>query len=168
MKLIDCFMYLDEDILLDLRLNLLNEKVNQFIICESVFNHKGLKKKLNFDVNNFKKFKSKINYIVLDKESPNLIKINNDDTESSKNSKILHNSINRDIFQRNFLSNEISRHHDEDMIFISDLDEIPNLNSSFSNNKINLFCQNMFYYKFNLLYPDFTWYGTRCCKKKLL
>ena len=48
MKIIDCFMYYDEDNLLDLRLNILNEHVSHFIICEATFNHKGLKKKLNF------------------------------------------------------------------------------------------------------------------------
>ena len=51
MKIIDCFMYFDEDMMLDLRLNILDKYVSNFIICEATFNHKGLKKKLNFDIN---------------------------------------------------------------------------------------------------------------------
>ena len=72
-KLVDCVTYLDEDMLLDLRLNILNEHVSHFIICEATFNHKGLKKKLKFEISNFKKFKDKISYIVLDKE-PEIIR----------------------------------------------------------------------------------------------
>ena len=44
-KIIDCVCYLDEDMLLDLRLNVLDKHVSHFIICEATFNHKGLKKK---------------------------------------------------------------------------------------------------------------------------
>ena len=65
-KIIDCVSYLDEDMLLDLRLNVLNEHVSHFIVCEATFNHKGLKKKLNFNISNFNKFKKKISYIILD------------------------------------------------------------------------------------------------------
>ena len=43
MKIFDCFMYFDEDIVLDLRLNLLNDFVDYFVIVESKFNHKGEK-----------------------------------------------------------------------------------------------------------------------------
>ena len=62
MKIIDCFMYYDEDVLLDLRLNILNEYVDKFIIVESKFTHSGNLKNKNFDVDNFKKFKNKIDY----------------------------------------------------------------------------------------------------------
>ena len=59
MKIIDCFMYFDEDMILDIRLNILNEFVSKFIICEAKFNHKGLPKKLNFDIKNLKSLKIK-------------------------------------------------------------------------------------------------------------
>ena len=68
MKIIDSFMFFDESMLLDLRLNILNNYVSKFIICESTYSHSGKKKKLNFDIKNFSKFRSKIEYIVLDKE----------------------------------------------------------------------------------------------------
>ena len=53
MKIIDCFMYFDEDMMLDIRLNVLNKFVSHFVICEAAFNHKGISKKLNFNINNF-------------------------------------------------------------------------------------------------------------------
>ena len=62
MQVFDCFMYYNEDTILELRLNQLNQYVDYFIIVESTFNHKGEKKDLNFDINKFIKFKNKIKY----------------------------------------------------------------------------------------------------------
>ena len=168
MKYYDCFMYFDEDMVLDLRLNILDRYVSKFIICEATYNHKGLKKKLNFNIQNFQKFKDKIIYIVLDKNSPDLIPIDDNDTLETKNKKILHNSINRDVYQRNHLMTEISKLDNEDLIFISDLDEIPNLENFKYKSKINVFVQDMFSYKFNLKLPNRKWIGSRACKKKHL
>ena len=41
MKIIDCFMYFDEDMILDVRLNTLSEYISHFVICEASFNHNG-------------------------------------------------------------------------------------------------------------------------------
>ena len=41
MKIFDCFMYFDEELVLDLRLNILNEYVDYFVIVESKYTHKG-------------------------------------------------------------------------------------------------------------------------------
>ena len=60
MRIYDCFMYFDEDLLLDIRLNSLNEHVSKFIITEATYTHNGNPKKLNFDIKNFKKFENKI------------------------------------------------------------------------------------------------------------
>ena len=46
-------MYFDEDLMLDLRLNILNENVDKFIIAEATRDHSGNEKKLNFDIKNF-------------------------------------------------------------------------------------------------------------------
>ena len=167
-KLVDCVTYLDEDMLLDLRLNILNEHVSHFIICEATFNHKGLKKKLNFEISNFKKFKDKISYIVLDKEPEIIREIQDNEDLKTRNSKILDNSINRDIAQRNFLNTKIEEFNDEDLIIINDIDEIPNLDLFSYRKKITIFKQKMFYYKFNLLYPELVWMGSRISKKKHL
>ena len=67
MKLFDCTLYYDEDLILEARLNILNKFFDKFIICEAKYTHSGEKKKLNFDINRFKEFKDKIIYIVDDK-----------------------------------------------------------------------------------------------------
>ena len=48
MKIFDCFMFFDEEQILDLRLNVLNEKVDFFVIVESHLYHRGEKRELNF------------------------------------------------------------------------------------------------------------------------
>ena len=60
MKIFDCFMYYDEDLILDLRLNLLNSYVDEFVIVESLYTHSGELRKLRFDVNKYSRFKNKI------------------------------------------------------------------------------------------------------------
>ena len=66
MKLYDCFMYFDEDLMLDLRLNILNQYVDKFIIAEATKDHSGKEKKLNFSYKNFSKFKDKIIYLIIE------------------------------------------------------------------------------------------------------
>ena len=75
----------------------------------------------------------------------------------------------RDYFQRESLQKCLSESSEEDLILVSDLDEIPNLkelNFSKIKNNILIFEQKMFYYKFNLYYKDYTWLGTKATKKK--
>ena len=57
MKIYDCFLYFDEELLLDLRLNCLNRFVDKFVIVESKFTHSGKKRELLFDINKYSKFK---------------------------------------------------------------------------------------------------------------
>ena len=166
MKIIDCLMYFDEDMMLDIRLNVLNKFVSHFVICEAAFNHKGIPKKLNFNINNFSKFKDKISYVVVDKQPDTLRKINENDNIIKKNSKILDNALIRENYQRNYLASKLTGFLDDDLIIINDLDEIPNLNNFKYKNKITVFKQKMFYYKLNLVYPDFLWPGSKICKKK--
>ena len=166
MNIYDCFMYFDEDLLLDLRLNVLNKYVKKFIITESTFLHSGKGKKLNFDIKNFQKFKDKIEYIVVDKIPDGIEKVQSDDKLEIKNKKILDNSLKRENNQRNKLNFGLKGVHDEDLILSSDLDEIPNFSNFKLKKKITLFEQDVFYYKFNLLQPNFKWIGTRACKKK--
>ena len=56
MKIFDCFMYFDEEIVLDLRLNMLSPVVDYFVIVESKFTHKGDKRDLKFDIDKFTEF----------------------------------------------------------------------------------------------------------------
>jgi len=168
MKFIDCFMYFDEDMILDIRLNILDKFVSYFIICEANYLHNGSKKEFKFDINKFSKFKDKIIYIPLEQQPKNLRIINNSDDVLLKNSKILDNALLRENFQRDFLYNKIKNFEDEDFIIISDVDEIPNLENFKYKSKITFFEQKMFYYKFNLLHKDFLWYGSKITKKKNL
>ena len=121
MRFIDCFMYFDEDMILDMRLNILDKYVSNFIICEANFNHNGTNRKLKFDLNKFSKFKEKIINIPLEEQPKNLRKILYSDNQSIKNSKILDNALLRENFQRNFLKSKIKNFHDEDLIIISDV-----------------------------------------------
>ena len=121
MKIFDYFMYYNEDHILDLRLNYLNNFIDHFVIVESIYNHKGEKKGLNFDMKNFQKFKEKIIYIVVDK-LPDTFKINDDDNESAKNSKYVLNGYKRDHFQRSQITKGIKIADGDDLILISDLD----------------------------------------------
>ena len=171
MNIYDCFMYFDEDLLLDLRLNIMNKYVKKFIITEATYAHNGSKKKLNFNINNFQKFKDKIEYIVVDNEPESVQKINDNDSSEIKGQKLILNGYARDNYQRNRLSDGLKNVLDDDIIIVSDLDEIPNLKNLDFNiikNKIIQFKQKMFYYKLNLYYPDFDWFGSKACKKKNL
>src|SRR5210317_850731 len=169
MKIFDCFMYFDEDVVLDVRLNTLDQYVSKFVIVESLFTHKGDKRDLKFDIKKFNKFKNKIIYLVYEKEPFEIESINETDTENEKSIKFILNSAYRENGQRNFISEGLKNAHDEDFILISDLDEIPNLSNINLNNfgeKLIFFNQEMFYYKFNLKLPNFNWVGTKSCKKK--
>ena len=169
MNIYDCFMYFDEDLLLDLRLNTLDNFVKKFVITEATYTHNGSKKKLNFEINKFKKFKDKIIYLVIDKQPENIINLSNNDTKEQRGEKLILNGMARDYFQRECLIKGINKAEDDDLILISDLDELPNLNElDFKNikNNIIIFEQKMFYYKLNLLYEDFSWQGTKGVKRK--
>ena len=76
MKIYDCFTYFDEDLILDTRLNIMNDHVDYFVIVESTYNHNGERRKLKFDLNKYKKFKNKIKYIVWDESPKDIEKIN--------------------------------------------------------------------------------------------
>ena len=168
MRIIDCFMYYDEDLVLDIRLNVLDKYVSYFVICEANFNHNGTKRDLKFDIKNFSKFKEKIIYIPLMQQPKNLRIVENHDDRHLKNSKILDNAVLRENFQRNYLQSVIKNFDNDDLIIISDLDEIPNLEKFIYKANLTFFEQKMFFYKFNLVQKDFIWYGSRACKKKHL
>jgi len=171
MKIYDCFMFYDEDMLLDIRLNILDKYVDFFVIVESKYFHNGKERKLNFKIDNYKKFKNKIIYIVQEKEPEGIIQLNDKDDENTKTFKLVNNSYLRENNQRNTIIKGLNSAKDEDFILISDVDEIPNLehlNFNKIRNQIVIFEQEIFYYKFNRYLNNFTWYGTKACIKKKL
>ena len=153
MKYYDCFMYHDEDLILDIRLNTLNKFIDKFVIVESKFDHQGNEKKLNFNFDNFKKFKNKIIYQIIEKFPNNMT------------------NWERENYQRNFIIQGLKNSSEDDYIIISDVDEIPNL-SKLKNHekyKYTIFEQKMLYYKINLINSNHPiWYGSKMCKLKKL
>ena len=170
MRIFDCTTFYDENFILDVRFNILDQFVDKFVICESAYSHSGKKKKFNFDISKFEKFKHKIIYLKIDHEPKNLIykSSNNENTkENTKDVRI--NAIKRIAYQRNFLKEGIVDASNNDLIFYSDNDEIPKLNDANLDkiqNKLIFFKQKLFYYKFNLFCDRYDWHGTKGCKKK--
>ena len=158
MKIYDCFQYFNEDTILDLRLNILSELVNFFVVVESTTDHQGNEKKLNFDIKKFKKFEKKIIYIVVE-----------DTLDSVKKAHIGQNSL-VERHQRNSILRGLKNSQDNDLIIISDVDEIPDLNKlNFfdKKKKYAVFLQKKFDYKLNLLNEtEGDWHGSKICLKK--
>jgi|TARA_B100000902_G_scaffold186036_1_gene178412 beta-1,4-mannosyl-glycoprotein beta-1,4-N-acetylglucosaminyltransferase len=154
MKIFDCFSYWDEDFLLDLRLNIMNDYVDFFIIVEGNKTWQNNSKELKFDISKFSKFKDKIIYIQVtdlpDGDDPYL----------------------RENHQRNCILRGLKKAEDKDLILISDLDEIPNpkkIEDFDTKKKFAVFKQKHFYYKLNLQSNSNPyWHGSRICVKKFL
>ena len=169
MKIYDCTTFYAEDMMYDLRLNILNETVNKFIVAEATYSHSGVPKKLNFNINNYPKFKDKIIYIVIDKEPEGIKEIKKDDINIPAIKRA--NSLKRIELSYNAMLKATNEASDDDLIILSDNDEIPNLKSkNFLRSKkdIIVFKQLFFYYKFNLYYDLLPWFGSKSCKKKKL
>ena len=153
MRIFDCFLYNNEDLILDIRLNSLDKNIYKFVIVESKFDHQGNEKKINFKIENFQKFKDKIIYLIIEKFPNNL------------------SNWGRENYQRDYILNGLVNAEDDDYVMISDIDEIPNIsNLNFIKNyKFSVFEQKMFYYKINLQNKtEPLWYGSKICKKKHL
>ena len=154
MKIYDCFMYWDEDLLLNLRLNILDKYVDYFVIVEGNRTWQDNPKKFKLKLDKLKKFKKKIIYIRVT------------DFPKSKNPWI------RENFQRNSIMRGLIKANKTDLIMISDLDEIPNPSAiRYFDSKMRyaVFKQNHYHYKFNLqseVQPS--WHGTRICTKGYL
>ena len=171
MKIYDCFMYFDEDVVLDVRLNILDEYVDKFVIVESTYNHKGEQRAPLFNIKKFQKFEKKIIYIILDYQPQNLEKINEKDNKKEIYRKTLFNAWKRENLQRNKILDGLNDANADDWIIISDLDEIPNLeNINFEKikDKFVFFRQHQIYYKFNLKLDNFEWIGSKSCRFKNL
>ncbi len=153
-KIIDCVTFFQENFIFDLRYNIIKDYVDLMVVCESRYDHKGNKKNLNFKLRNSYN-KDKIKYLLMDKPFP------------KNNNPWQNQAIQRDYLLKNldFLDNE-------DYIFFSDPDEIPNpnfLKNFVLKKKYGIFMQKCFNYKFNLYNKyESPWEGTRVCKKKNL
>ncbi len=158
MAIYDCFQYFDEDHTVDLRLNVLNKFVDYFVISESTKTHQGKNKKINFDVKNFLKFKNKIIFVIADyKQDINFANHTGGESPIEQH-------------QRNSLIEGIKGASSEDLIILSDSDEIPDLKKLSEikkNKKFVAFSQKMFMYKLNLQnLNESNWIGSKITKKK--
>ena len=108
MKIYDCIIYFDENFLLDIRFNILDKFVDYFVVVESNRTWQNNSKKFNFDLKKFEKFSHKIIYIKVE------------DMPGGNNPWI------RENFQRNCIERGLLSASNDDLIIISDADEIPN------------------------------------------
>jgi len=153
-KIFDCITFFQENMISNIRFEILDNDVDYFVVCESKYDHKGKEKKLNFKILN-KKFTDKIIYIVLDEPF------------DKNNSPWKNQAIQREYILKNLRNIDL-----EDYIMFSDPDEIPNpkiLKNLNLKKKYGIFLQKMYCYKFNLFNKEESpWEGTRICKKKNL
>jgi len=108
-RVYDCFCYFNEDMLLELRFETLWEHVDFFVISEASYTHAGAARETHFNLERFQKYASKIRYFKLDEHpaGPN---------DFWKNENFIRNNLSKGLFDAK----------PEDLILISDLDEIPN------------------------------------------
>ena len=127
-------MYFDEEVVLDLRLNVLDKYVDYFVIVESNFTHRGEKRSLKFNHKKFEKFKNKIIYLIYDEEPKKIEIVNESDSKKEKSIKYILNAALRENGQREHIMKGLEKADENDFILISDVDEIPNLKDiDFSN-----------------------------------
>ncbi len=161
-KIYDCIPFYQSNLLFELRLKTLDHFVDKFVVCEATRTHSGKEKKLNFNLEKFKKLSNKITYIVVD----NMPKVK----EKSKEKYPLYN------FQINKLEEGIADAKDEDLIIVSDEDELPNPKTikkfNYDYFEYGIFMQKLYYYKFNIYnkseHEGNRWPGSRICLKKNL
>ncbi len=169
----DCFMLLDEIDLLEIRINVLKDVVDKFVITEATTTQIGNPKPMAYPryKHLFKGFEDRIIYNVCD------------DTGIPFN-----NQWEREQYQKNYVINGLSEAKDDDIIVFSDIDEIPNpialkkVIENFDSQKIYHFAQRMFNFYLNyenienyLLahcgdYDDAgekRWLGTKVCTKAI-
>ena len=154
-KIIDCITFFDNNFIFDLRYNVIKNYVDYFVVCESAFNHQNIEKKINFDPQKKYINDNKVIHIVLKKPFPKTT-----------------NAWENQAIQREFILSSLEFANDEDYIFFSDPDEIPNpkiLEKFNLKKKFGIFLQKFYNYKFNLFNTyESPWDGTRVCKKKNL
>jgi len=145
-------MFYNELDLLNYRLHILNEVVDYFVLVESTHTHSGMEKELIYENNKemFRSFHHKIIHLIVHDFPYKYPNINYDN--KSDNSDSWHN----ERFQRNCIDRGIQQLslRDDDIIIISDLDEIPDPYTlqKIKNNEIiiTINALNMDFYYYNL------------------
>jgi hypothetical protein len=153
-KIYDCFPFFNELDILDIRLHELNDVVDHFVICESAYTFTGAPKPKIFSQNRdrYSKFLDKIIYISVEEFPDGL------------------NQWDRDIFQREKLKEGVAAAQDEDLIIVSDVDEIPRVSAVQKAQMFDgttQFSMNMYQYFINMLERE-DWACSYALQKKYL
>ena len=150
-KIFDCITFFNENLITNIRFEVLKDVVDYFVICESIYDHRGQKKKLNFKLIN-EKYRSKIIYLISE--------------EKFKSKNLWENQAK----QREFIFNGLKSADKNDYILFSDPDEIPRPDKLINLDlvkKYGIFLQECYCYKFNIANKyESPWEGTRVCKLK--
>ena len=154
MRIIDCITYFRETFVTKLRIEILKDVVDKFIICESIYDHRSRSKNVNFSLHS-EDLKQKVEHIVINHKFPEP----DDPWKCQK-------------YQRDYMLGYLDDINEDDFIMFSDPDEIPNpniLKEFVLKKKYGIFMQKHFVYNFKLIdqYQN-PWAGTRICKKKNL
>lgn len=154
MKLYDCVTFFQELDLLELRLSELAPVIDRFVIVEATRTHKGDAKPLHYAENKarFAEWEDKIEHVIVG------------DMPTGDGLAAIRR---REMFQRNCILRGLRFAADDDIVFISDCDEIPRpsmLVHEMPDGAIVTYLQKLYYYNFNTLAPDRPWPGTRACR----
>lgn len=174
----DCFQFFNELDILNIRLHVLSDVVDRFVISEATETFSGLEKPLYYEENKelFKEFQDRIIHVVVE------------DTPGFAAGIGTHE---RDTFQKNAVTRGLKDCKEEDIVIFSDLDEIPDpvrikeILKDFDDTKIYHFAQRLFYCYLNMEevtgkllayggdFPDIPegkkqWIGTRMLSYRLL
>lgn len=141
-KVYDCFTFYNEFDLLDLRLNVLDQVVDYFVIVESTKTFTGKDKPLYFkdNIDRYQKFQNKIRHVV----------VRDGDYEYTDC------AWQMEFNQRNAIQKGLYDCSKEDFVIISDVDEIINPRSiekaiKYNSESISFFRQKCYYYYLNCL-----------------
>ena len=158
-KVIDCFTFYNEIDMLTHRLETLYNVVDYFILVEATLTHVGKPKEMYYSKELFKKYSDKIIHIVVDDFSFNENNIN-----CLKNEQWLNEKFQRNCITRGFSKLDLDNN---DLIIISDVDEIPNpttlkliKNGEIKINNISQFEQDFYYYNIESK-MDHLWYFSK-------
>ena len=179
-KIYDCFNFFNELDILELRLNILYEYVDYFVIVESSVTHSGQDKPffLEHNLDRFSKFYDKIiNYKIFDTPNdfinlPTTKEYALDEvytyikTQTDRFDRHTQPDYGRDFFQKESVRRALVDCDDDDIIIVSDADEIPNpemlknIKELSLENTLYRFNQTMYCYYLNVL-KEKTWCGSR-------
>ena len=147
----DCFQFYNELDLLEIRLHELSDVVDMFVLVEATRTHSGLPKLLYFADNRkrFAGFNERIIHVVVD-----------DMPDSG-------DAWTRENHQRNAILRGLKDSALDDLILISDVDEIPRAEMLLEIREgLNVFSQTFYYYYLNVVCEkEPIWYGTRALKR---